>query len=207
MNIITVDDHELLLLGIKSVLKNRDEFCLLEELSNAEEAWDFIKHNHNDIDVLITDICLPGMSGIELCSKTKEEYPHIIVVIYSMNETSEALHQSITAKANGFMKKDHSKSDFISNLEKILKNGTNFSPEMLYQYRVELKKQILKPQLTKREKQILELILKENTSEQIAQSLNLSKKTIDAHRANMMQKFDVKSSIGLIKIALESKFP
>lgn len=203
--LMVIDDHELILLGLRLVLDTSENYRIVHESVSGDEAWDYIKVHHQDIDIVLSDISLPGMDGLQLCSKIKQEYHHMLVIMYSINESYDVLQDSISAGANGFIKKGSSKEDLLTTLSKIVYTGTNFPPELLFEHRMQAKRDRQKPKLTSRERQILELITKEYTSEEIARELNLKKSTIDTHRSNMMQKFDVKSTLGLIVEAMGLK--
>ncbi len=204
--IVMVDDHELIHLGIRLALKSNLNYYILLESQDSMLAWDFIQEKAEEIDIVILDMSMPNLSGIDLCRKIKDQYQEIIVIIFSMNESSHAIFDSISAKANGFIKKGSTTDVFLFDLDTIVEKGTNFSSELLREYRKREKEESHKAKLTPGEEQILNLIMKENTSEEIAKILSLSKKTVDAHRANMMQKFDTKTTLGLIKKALSHKF-
>lgn len=202
---MVIDDHELIILGIRLALKSAEQYLIINEVKSAEAAWTYLQEHHQDVDIIIADISLPDMDGIELCQRVKKEYPHITVVMYSMNESSRTIQDSIKAGANGFIKKGSSKNEFLVSLNQVVEKGNNFSHELLYENRMQARRERQKPTLTKREKQILELIAKQYTSEEIAQKLQLKKSTVDTHRSNMMQKFDVKTTLGLMVEALGIK--
>ena len=207
INILLVDDHRIMLDGIESMLQHAD-YNILGLCGNGEEAWTWLNGNEEKVDIVITDISMPIMNGIELCKKIKATYHHINVLMLSMYNSAAAINEVLHAEADGFILKNASKGEFINALHKIQNGGTFFSQEIipfLYKQIIEeRKKDIELAVLTQREKEILEMIALENTSDEIASKLFISKKTVDNHRTNMLQKTNSKSTIGLVKFAIRN---
>ena len=207
INILLVDDHRIMLDGIESMLQHAD-YNILGLCGNGEEAWTWLNGNEEKVDIVITDISMPIMNGIELCKKIKSKYHHINVLMLSMYNSAAAINEVLHAEADGFILKNASKGEFINALHKIQNGGTFFSQEIvpfLYKQIIEeRKKDIELAVLTQREKEILEMIALENTSDEIASKLFISKKTVDNHRTNMLQKTNSKSTIGLVKFAIRN---
>ena len=207
INILLVDDHRIMLDGIESMLQNT-EYNILGLCSNGEEAWSWLNDHEELANIVITDISMPIMNGIDLCKKIKTNYPGISVLMLSMYNSAAAIDEVLNAEADGFILKNASKVDFISALHKIQNGGTYFSQEIIpFLYKqiiAERKKDVELAVLTVREKEILEMIAQENTSDEIAAQLFISKKTVDNHRTNMLQKTNSKSTIGLVKFAIRN---
>lgn len=207
VNILLVDDHRIMLDGIESMLQHTD-YNILALCGNGEEAWTWLNENAGKVHIVITDISMPIMNGIELCKKIKSAYPHIYVLMLSMYNSAAAIDEVLSAEADGFILKNASKQEFITALHKIQNGSTYFSQEILpFLYKqiiAERKKVTELAVLTEREKEILEMIALENTSDEIAHKLFISKKTVDNHRTNMLQKTHCKSTIGLVKFAIRN---
>lgn len=207
VNILLVDDHRIMLDGIESMLQHTD-YNILALCGNGEEAWTWLNENAGNVHIVITDISMPIMNGIELCKKIKSAYPHIYVLMLSMYNSAAAIDEVLGAEADGFILKNASKQEFINALHKIQNGGTYFSQEILpFLYKqiiAERKKENELAVLTEREKEILEMIALENTSDEIAQKLFISKKTVDNHRTNMLHKTNSKTTIGLVKFAIRN---
>ena len=206
-NILLVDDHRIMLDGIESMLQHTD-YQIVALCGNGEEAWQWLDHNPGVVHIVITDISMPVMNGIDLCKKIKGNYPGIYVLMLSMYNSAAAIDEVLNAEADGFILKNASKTEFISALLKIQNGGTYFSQEIipfLYKQIVaERKKDSALAVLTEREKEILVMIAQEDTSDEIASKLFISKKTVDNHRTNMLQKTGSKSTIGLVKFAIRN---
>ena len=206
-NILIADDHQLVIDGIKSMLVAETQYVFKNEANNGQQALEIIKVNPFDFQLLITDVSMPLLGGIELCKIIKTEYPHIKVLILSMHNSVSVIKDALAAEADGYMLKNTGQSELIHGIDRIIGNGTYFSqdilPIILNQFQKE-KTILAKPILTQREKEVLELIVQEFTSKEIAEKLFISKQTIDSHRINIMQKTDCQNLVGLIKFAIHS---
>ena len=209
INILVVDDHQLVIDGLKSMLAEEKSYVVKDEAVNGQQALEIITANPNNYQLIITDISMPLMTGIELCKIIKEQFPHIKVLILSMHNSIAIVKDALNAEADGYMLKNTGQDEFLNAIERILGNGTYFSqdilPIILNQFQKE-RKDVLKSALTIREKEVLELIVQEFTSKEIADKLFISKQTVDTHRINIMQKTDCKTLVGLIKYAIQTGY-
>ncbi len=208
-NILVVDDHQLVIDGLKSMLATEKNYVIKGEAINGQQALELITAKPNEYQLVITDITMPLMSGIELCKIVKEKHPHIKVLVLSMHNSITIIKDALNAEADGYMLKNTGQEEFIKAIERVLGDGTYFSqdilPIILNLFQKE-KKETLKSTLTQREKEVLELIVQEYTSKEIAEKLFISKQTVDTHRINIMQKTDCKTLVGLIKYAIQSGY-
>lgn len=209
INLLIVDDHQLVIDGLKSMLVGQKKFVIKNEALNGQQALDIISANPNDFNLVITDVTMPLMSGVELCKIIKEQYSHIKVLILSMHNSVTIVKEALNAEADGYMLKNTGQEEFIKAIDRILGDGTYFSqdilPIILNQFNKE-KHEAQRTALTQREKEVLELIVQEFTSKEIASKLFISKQTVDTHRINIMQKTGCKSLVGLIKYAIQVGF-
>lgn len=206
-NVLIADDHQIVIDGLKSLLKD-SPFAIVKEALNGQHAMDILQTNPNDIDVLITDISMPLLDGISLCKTVKHTYPHMKVLILSMYSSIPMVKEAIAAEADGFMLKNAGKDELQNALHRIVNDGTYYSEELLPVIYGQIKKEQASADklqnLTIREREILKLILKEYTSDEIAERLFISKKTVDNHRAHLLEKTNSKSTIGLVKFAIKN---
>lgn len=204
-NIIIVDDHPLLLNGIKSLILGVG-YNPTGVFLNGKEALEFIEKN--SVDLVITDINMPIFNGIELCRSVKALNKDIKVMILSMYNHITAIKEALSAEADGYVLKDANENEFLTAINKILDGGIYFSqtiiPILYSQYQKEKKQTLETAPLTMREKEILQLIAQELTSEEIACKLFISKKTVDNHRTHLLEKTNSKSTIGLVKFAIRN---
>lgn len=208
-NILIVDDHQLVIDGLKSMLASEKNYVIKGEALNGQQALEMITSKPEEYQLVVTDITMPLMSGIELCKIIKEQFPHIKVLILSMHNSITIVKDALNAEADGYMLKNTGQDEFIKAIERVLGDGTYFSqdilPIILNLFQKE-NKETLKNALSQREKEVLELIVQEYTSREIAEKLFISKQTVDTHRINIMQKTDCKTLVGLIKYAIQSGY-
>ncbi len=206
-NIIIADDHQIVIDGIKSILSNTP-YYITAEAANGQQAFDMMSANPERFDVLITDISMPLLTGTELCKMVKHSFPKIKVLILSMYSSAPMVKEAVLAEADGFLLKNSGKEELQNALHKIVNDGTYYSDEIIpiiyNQIEKEKKQKENTAMLSEREREILALIVKEFTSEQIADKLFISKKTVDNHRAHILEKTGCKSTIGLVKFALKN---
>lgn len=206
--ILLVDDHQMLIDGIKSLLRKERQFVIAAEALNAESAICVLEHM--PIDIVITDISMPGMSGVDLTRHIKMHFPDVKVLVLSMYNDREVVSEIIMAEADGYILKNTGKQELIQALSQIADNGTFFSNEVVNimmenttQLPVATQAQL--DMLSEREKEVLSLICLELSSEQIAEKLFISKRTVDTHRKNIIDKTGIRTLVGLIKFALRNK--
>ncbi|MBL7711398.1 MAG: response regulator transcription factor [Chitinophagaceae bacterium] len=208
VSLLIADDHQMIIDGIKSMLSGERHFVVNGEANNGEDAWSRIAADPGRCQVLLTDISMPLMSGTELCRKVKEQYPHIKVLFLSMYNSTAVVKEAVLAEADGYILKNTGKDELLSALHRISQDGTYFSQEivpLLYrQYHKEQQQSAETAQLSAREKEVLALIVKECTSEEIAQKLFISKKTVDTHRAHLLEKSKARSTVGLVRFAIKN---
>jgi len=204
VRILITDDHQMFIDGLRSILRKQDTFQVVAEALDAEQALEIIEKQ--EIDVLITDISMPGMSGIELTKVVKEKYPHVKVIVVTMHNDPGMVSEILHAEAEGYILKNTGKKELLEALTKVSGDGTFYSNEvltlMLQSVKSEKKPAEETKHLSEREIEILKLIVEEYSSEQIAEKLFISKRTVDTHRINILAKTNSKTLVGLIKYAV-----
>lgn len=202
INIIIVDDHPIVLEGLKIMLKNEPLFHISESFTAGEGILDFVKLN--DIDIVLLDITLPDISGIELCKEIKKVSQNTSVIMFSNRSERSVIMQSIQNGAGGYLLKNTSVTELIDCIKGALSGNIVFCNETKQMISKPSKNELLSiPRLTKREKQILKLLADGKTSVIIAEELCLSSLTVDTHRKNLLQKFQAKNSTELITLAIQ----
>jgi DNA-binding NarL/FixJ family response regulator len=207
LNILIADDHQIVIDGLMFLLSTEPHLQVKHTANHTTDVLNYLEKN-NAIDLVITDVNMPTISGIELCRKIKETYSHTKVLILSMYSSKEVVKEAIIAEADGYMLKNGGKDKLLEAIHKISQDGTYFSEEIIpiiySQFHQEKKNQAAQDILSEREKEVLILIAKELSSEEIAEKLFLSVKTIGYHRQNLLQKCNCKSSVGLVKYAIKN---
>lgn len=205
--ILIVDDHQIVIDGIKSMLDGNKNFRVEAEALNGENALNQVMMVDKQFDIVITDIFMPGMSGTDLCKKIKAHDHSIKVLILSMHNHINYVKEALDVDADGYLLKTTGKAEFLRALESLTDKGSYFAHEiipLLYKEVKLHKNDIADIKLTHRESEVLDLILKEYTSREIAEKLFISKQTVDSHRISIMEKTESKSIVGLIKFAIRS---
>ena len=201
-----VDDHQIVIDGIRALLKGTDEFDVVIESTEPEKILTSI--HLNNVDILLTDVMMPGMNGAELAKKVKSLFPQIKILALSMSGQGELVNSMIEdSDISGYVLKNIGQKELINALEKIAKGGIYFSEEVLEEMSRagEVKRKKVEAHLTAREIEIIRLIENELNNRQIAEKLFLSERTVETHRKNIFRKTKTGSLIGLIKYAYEHK--
>lgn len=205
-NLLIVDDHQMFIDGIKSILRNQIIFNVAAEALNGQQALEILEKEK--IDIVITDISMPVMTGIELTKIIKTKFPEIKVIVVSMHNDRTVVSEIMMAEAEGYILKNTGKKELFEALTRVTNNGTYYSNEvltvMMERVKTEKKSNEEIKLITDREIEILKLIVEEYSSEQIAEKLFISKRTVDTHRTNILAKTNSKTIVGLIKYAVRN---
>jgi DNA-binding NarL/FixJ family response regulator len=204
IRVFIVDDHPVVIEGIHSLLMNEKDVAWVGQAMNAASCLGFFVNN--TADVVLMDISMPGMDGVELCAIMKEKYPGIFILGLSTFNQGIYIKKMMENGASGYILKNSSKEELIKAIHIVHGGGIYFSGEAsqaLAEYQRSSKTEL--PVLTPREKEILELIAEGYTNPQIAEKIFLSQFTVDSHRKNLLAKLNVKNTASLIRLAVEQK--
>ena len=214
INVILAADHVLVRDGIKALLEDQSGIKVIDEASNGKEAIEVIAKNRPHI--LIVDIRMPELNGIEVVRyiNNNNAYKNIRTLVLSMHDSEEYVIQAIQAGADGYLLKGASKDEFLKALHTVAAGGKYFTGDVSSiimnnfvngVVKSTPKKEVVEDtfNLTKREKQILNLVLQLKNNKDIAEELNISRRTAEVHRFNLMKKLDVKNIMELNKKANE----
>ena len=205
LKFLVVDDHDLIVKGIEAKLSDLYVNCNIKTANSAGQAIGILANS--EIDVLITDISMKGMDGVELCKYTKMRYPGIKVLVVTQHKQVWIVKQLYHLNVDGLLLKGGATDEFKVALSSILNGQRYFSSslnELLLSHMTRSTQiSIQNIELTDREKEVLTLIGEEYTTKEIADKLHVGLKTIEAHRKNLLLKFDARNMVGLIKKAME----
>jgi len=199
IRLIIVDDHHIVLDGLKSLFNQDAQFQVLATAQTAEEALELVATHQPDI--LLTDYRLPGLSGLELAVKVKEKHPKIKRVILSMHDEGMLVRQILKEGVDGYLLKSIQQSELKNALIQINNGLPYVSPEITRLLMSGLSDEHPEELLTEREREILNLIAKEFSNKQIAEKLFISERTVETHRKNIFRKTNTSTLVGLIKYA------
>ena len=204
IRVFIVDDHPVVIEGIQSLLQNERGIEWAGHAMNAASCLGYFVNN--TADVLLMDISMPGMDGVELCAVMKEKYPGIMILGLSTFNQGLYIKKMVENGASGYILKNSSKEELIKAIHAVHEGHIYFSGEVgmaLQEYQKSSMKDL--PALTIREKEVLELIAGGYTNPQIAEKIFLSPFTVDSHRKNLLAKLGVKNTASLVRLAVERK--
>lgn len=207
INILVADDHQLLIDGIKTTLADVEEFKIVAEANNGFQVLEKLEEGV-PVDVILMDINMPKMDGLNCTKTVAKKFPGVRIIALSQYDEKRFVKMMVKYGAVGYLLKDAGKDTLIKAI-KAVHDGENYFMDRLSHRLVsqELKLEDTKslfPKLTDREREILNLIGKEFSSQEIADKLFISFHTVESHRANLMQKAGVKNTAGLIRWAVEN---
>jgi len=204
IQVAITDDHTIVIEGIKTMLKSNKEIAISQAFTTIADTMNDLDP---DIQILLLDINLPDGNGIIACKELLKKFPGLKIIALTNFEDSAFIKQIMKNGANGYLLKNTGKTELVTAIKTVLE-GENYLPQHIKD--ILLNESIGKgnssyfiPKLTSREKEILGLIIKEFTTEEIANSIFISVKTVEAHRSNLIQKLGVKNTAGLVRVAFE----
>jgi DNA-binding NarL/FixJ family response regulator len=208
IEILIVDDHKMVREGIKSVIENTPDICITGEASNGIEALKILDHNH--FDILLTDISMPKMDGVELMKEIVKKFPNQKVIALTMMGEGQHIKQMLKAGAKGYLLKNCGSKELINAIKKV-HDGENYYTHEVTQIVMDqlsakrTRKMSVEIPLTERELEVLHLVLKEYSNKEIAEELFISPRTVDAHKRNLIEKTGSKNIAGLVLYAIEKR--
>ena len=204
ISVFIVDDHQVVLDGLEHMLENAEEINLVGQAMNGPDTLSFLLKNK--VDVAIIDINLPGMDGIELCKNIFKTHSGMrVLALTTFNEVS-FITRIMKCGASGYLLKNTSGDELIEAIRTAHKGGQYLSKEVqekLISASFGKKDEAFIPKLTRREKEVLKLIMDEMTTKEIAVKLFISTATIETHRLHLLNKLGARNTAGLVKIAMQ----
>lgn len=199
-----VDDHPIVIEGLKTLLQHEENLQVVGGFCNGNDLLSYIRINR--VDLILLDITLPDINGMDLCQLIKKESVKTIILIISNHTERSIIMQTIQNGASGYLLKNSSLDELRHCIAEAVRGNICYSKEIVEIISRPSKNQLRgTPQVTRREKQILLLIADGKTSQVIAQELFLSPLTVDTHRRNLMQKFGVKNVAELVMAATQQQ--
>jgi two-component system response regulator NreC len=210
IRVLLTDDHTLFRQGIKTLVAAESDMEVVGEAANAGEA--VAKAAEVRPDIVLMDIGMPGLSAFEASRQIKKNRPETKILFLTMYDDEDYLVECMEVGASGYVLKDSPASQLLAALRDIHRGGSYLSPRMLSQlvddFRSRIKSANRLPRfatLTTREKEVLKLLAEGNSVKEIACHLNLSVKTVEAHKFNLMRKLDIHNKAQLVQYAIQKK--
>lgn len=205
IKLILADDHPLIREGFKSLLAKNAKFEIIGEAENGRELVEMATQLKPD--VILTDVKMPVMSGLEAIEQLIKDFPLMQFIVLSMHDEREYIVNALKIGASGYLLKTIEGGELEKAIITVYEGGKSFSPIVTNI----LAETVVKPEpiaageITPREKEVLNLVVKGNSTKQIADQLNISIRTVESHRINMLKKMKVSNTAELIKKALDLK--
>ena len=207
IRILLADDHALVRQGIRSLLEKLKDIEVIGEVSDGRQALELSKTLSPDITFM--DIAMPGLNGLEAVARMKKECPDTRVVMLSMHAGQEYFEQALDSGAAGYLLKDADQLELELAIKTVMRGDTYLTPTVAkyaveaYRHRKDGSQGPL-ASLSSRQKEILQLIAEGYPNKEIAQRLGLSPRTVETHRAELMERLNIRDVPGLVKIALRA---
>jgi DNA-binding NarL/FixJ family response regulator len=196
--VFIVDDHYIVIEGIRSLLQSEKDIEWMGHAMNAASCLSFLKRQQPD--VILMDISIPDMSGIDLCKEVKEKYPAVCIIGLSTFNQQSFIQKMMDNGASGYVLKNATSGELLEAINTVSRGKIYMSFEVAQTIKSNHANNII---LTRREKEVLKLIAEGMTNNEIAQNLFISATTIDTHRKNLLAKFDAKNTALLIRMATQ----
>jgi DNA-binding NarL/FixJ family response regulator len=199
--IILADDHYLIRNGIKTMIAQEPGLKVIAEVADGQELMDALKKNQPDMVIL--DISMPQISGIDALKQIHGLYPEVRVLILTMHSNPQYCTHAFSVGAHGYLLKDDSATELLPAILQVRRGRGYVSPQLALEFSW---KQDEKVRLTPREKDVIKLVVEGLTTKQIAEKLCLSPRTVERHRSNLLKKFKKKNSSELINYVLKNPY-
>jgi DNA-binding NarL/FixJ family response regulator len=211
IDILIVDDHQMIREGIRASLADTSDIRIVDEAASGEEALEKLA-SHPSVAVVVMDISLgDGQDSAAISQKLLERFPHIQILVLTMHDEEAHITTMLQSGASGYLLKDTGMDELVTAIRTVSSGDTYFCKRVantMMEKFMQKKKSvkaggILPEQLTKREREILQLIAEEYTNQEIADKLFISPRTVDTHRRNLILKLNVKNTAGLVRYAIK----
>lgn len=202
IKVLLVDDHQIIVDGLKSLLKNNDEIVVAAEANNGREALRIL--DILEIDVVLMDIDMPVLNGIDTLKEISKRGSDVKVIILSMHNEAGMIKSLMAIGAQGYLLKSCAQDELISSIRKVAAGQSCFSTEVTLALLNPVHCNQATELLTDRETEIIKLIAEGFSNKEIGSKLFISHRTVDTHRTNLMKKLDVSNIAGLISYAIKN---
>jgi two-component system response regulator NreC len=207
IRVMLVDDHAIERQGVRSLLDAQSDITVVGEAGDGLEALPLVGQCHPDI--VVTETIMPRMNGLELTGQLLRRYPELKVLVLTRNDREDCVLRLVQAGANGYLLKTVDRKELLTAIRAVVRGGRILQPDALEAVLDDYLQRVREPsarrfsvELTAREREVLKLIAEGNTNQDIADLLCLSRKTVETHRSNIMDKLDMHKVTDLVKYAI-----
>lgn len=208
IKLLVVDDHQVLIDGIMALLEKAEGIRIMHQALNGKGALELLEKHHLEIDLILLDINMPDMNGFEVCQEIKKRFPNKKVLSLTMHSEAGFITKMVKAGADGYVLKNAGKDELVTAIQSIQQGEKYFSKAVTnsllegMQAKKPSRSQYI-PKITRREKEILRLIIDECSTDEIAAKLFISDTTVISHRKSLLRKLNVKNTAGLVRVTYE----
>lgn len=208
IRILIVDDHRIMIEGLVFLFQTIDDIEVAGSAENGTEALKWLKDN--EVDVILLDMNLPDINGIDVCMKLKAQGGTASVIALTMIHEASLIRRMFKAGASGYLMKNTGKDELVKAIRTVYEGENYYSAEVADVIFKDLKGESRQnssifPQLSRREKQVLRLIVNELTTGEIAEQLHITFGTVETHRRNIMNKLGARNTAGMVRITIENR--
>ena len=207
VRILLADDHTLVRAGVRRILETQPGITVAGEVSDGDAALDFLRAS--PVDVLVLDLTMPGTDGFEVLRQVKATLPGMKVLVLTMHANAEYVARAVQDGADGYLLKDSAVQDLVAAIEAVQAGRAYYSPPVQRELSELLRARSAPPRpmdtLTDREREVLRLVVKGLSTKEIASQLDISTRTVETHRANLMRKLNLKSVALLTQFAIRER--
>jgi len=207
VRILLADDHPLVRAGVRRILETQPGITVAGEVSDGDAALDFLRAD--PVDVLVLDLTMPGTDGFEVLRQVKATLPGMKVLVLTMHADAEYVARAVQDGADGYLLKDSAVQDLVAAIEAVQAGRAYYSPPVQRELSELLRAHTAPPRpmdtLTEREREVVGLVVKGLSTKQIASQLDISTRTVETHRANLMHKLNLKSVALLTQFAIRER--
>ncbi len=206
IKVLLVDDHQIVIDGIKSLLEDAPGISCQGWSNSGQEALDQLVDT--PVDVVLLDINMPEMDGLKTCQLILQQHPEIKVIALTMLSERSMIKAMVQSGARGYLLKNVGREELIRAITRVYSGKSHYSDDIadiILHPEWDKEKESTQIILSRREKQILQLIINELTTHEVAEQLFISENTVETHRRNIMKKLGARNTAGMVRIALENK--
>ena len=205
IKIALADDEILIRQGIKTILLQENEFEVVFDVSNGKELITTLEENPQNLpDIILMDINMPEYNGVEATKYLSKKFPEISIIAVSTYTSETFMKKMISVGAVCYIPKNFTPLEMINRIKKVYTNGFCYQPEMVAFIKNNHANKNETPEISEREKEVLQLICQQKSASEIAELLSISSRTVDNHRNSLLQKTNSKNVIGLVVFAIQN---
>lgn len=209
MQILIADDHTMFVDGIDSILQTEEDMVTVGRCYDGKAVMEMIEKK--DVDVLLLDVNLPEMNGMEVCKEALKIKPKLKILAISMFNEESFVSEILNNGAKGYILKNTGREELLQAIRTVYKDESYFSKEVtetIMKGLMNKRKAVINannyPKISRREKEVLKLIIEEFTTQEIANELFISLKTVESHRSNLLSKLNARNTAGLVRTTIEN---